>query len=304
MELNRRSFLGLRIPGTVSAQGGPEVSPRSSGEGEESSHGVLVDITKCTGCRACVVACKQWNHLPMMTQPARMTDPDNPPGLDSNSFTTIRTVEVTEPEPETVYWKKQCMHCLDPACQTACIVGALRRKRGSGAVEYDRGKCIGCRYCMVACPFGIPTYQWDKASPWIKKCTFCADRQRDNLQPACCGTCPSGALKFGDRTTLLAEAHERMAANPDAYYKDEEGNFHVYGEEEVGGTAWMYISPVAFDQLDFTQVTDEEVPKNAHKAMGTLPYYALGVIGLMGSIYWVTKRKQKIAAQIREKKEG
>jgi formate dehydrogenase iron-sulfur subunit len=298
VELTRRSFISLPKSSLVSAQNESTVSRRNSSSSEEGGHGVLVDITKCTGCRACVIACKQWNHLKMSTQPDRGKDPDDPPGLNCNSFTTIRTIVSDATDEQPVYWKRQCMHCLEPACQGACIVGALRRNKKTGAVRYDRGKCIGCRYCMVACPFGIPTYEWDDWSPWIKKCTFCYNRQADNLQPACTGTCPTGALKFGNRADLLGEAWQRINdASVGTYHE------HVYGEEEAGGTAWMYISPVAFEDLDFAQITDEPVPRNARKAMGTLPYYAIGVIGLMGAIYWVTKRRQKLAAG-GEKKEG
>jgi formate dehydrogenase iron-sulfur subunit len=208
--------------------------------------------------------------------------------------------------------KIQCMHCLHPACEAACIVGALRRSESTGAVVYDKGKCIGCRYCMVACPFGIPCYQWGDPSPWIKKCTFCSSRQKagenpdsettwvneESLEPACVTTCPTDALVFGKREDLLEEAKRRIAASPGRYYD------HVYGENEVGGTSWMYINSVSPDGLDMPQVSDEPVPRNARKAMGTLPYYAMGVIGLMAAIYWVTKRRQKATAGAGEKKEG
>ena len=298
MELTRRSFIGLPVSGVASDQNDGSLSGRNSGSSGENGHGVLVDITKCVGCRACVIACKQWNHLPMSTTADRGTDQDDPPKLNSNSFTTINTVEVDQPDQEFVYWKRQCMHCNEPGCVGACIVGALR-KHEDGPVIYIQNKCIGCRYCMSACPFGIPTYQWEKASPWIRKCTFCADRQAQNLQPACCGTCPSGALKFGNRRDLIDEAHSRITAQPQLYYD------HVYGEEEVGGTAWMYISPVPFEELHFAQVSDEPAPKNARKAMGTLPYYAGGVIILMAGAYWYTKRRQKLATtKQEEKKEG
>jgi formate dehydrogenase iron-sulfur subunit len=159
---------------------------------------------------------------------------------------------------------------------------------------------------MVACPFGIPCYEWDKPSPWIKKCTFCADRQHGNdeegpLEPACESACPTGALRFFDkRDDAIAEAEARIAASPDRYYN------HIYGQHEAGGTAWMYIFPssVSPDDLDMPQVSDEPVPRNARKTMGTLPYYAIGVIGLMAAIYWVTKRRQKATAGAVEKKEG
>jgi len=233
--------------------------------------------------------------------------------LSAKTFTFMRYREIGDGDDlKWAFVKIQCMHCLEPACQGACIVGALKREAKTGAVLYDRGKCIGCRYCMIACPFGIPTYQWEKTSPWIKKCTFCADRQHGNeaegsREPACESACPTGALKyFEKRDDAIAEAEARFAADPDRYYKDEDGNLHVYGQHEAGGTGWMYIFPssVTPDDMDMPDVTDEPVPRNARKAMGTLPYYAIGVIGLMAAIYWVTKRRQKAAAGAGEKKEG
>ena len=273
------------------------------------SKGVLYDGTRCIGCRGCSVACKVWNNL-RADLDAKGTVEGGIPGkavVSDKTFTFMRFREV-EAEDGGLKWafvKIQCMHCLHPACQTACIVGALRRNDETGAVTYNRGKCIGCRYCMVACPFGIPCYEWDRPSPWIKKCTFCADRQEgSDREPACVKTCLTDALIFGEREELIEEARRRFAAEPDRYWRDEDGEHHIYGEEEAGGTAWMYINSVSPADLDLPEVTDEEVPENAHKAMGTLPYYAVGVIGLMTAIYWVTKRKQKIAAGSHDKKEG
>ena len=279
------------------------------------SKGVLYDGTRCIGCRACSVACKSWNRKP--------DDPEEKVSvqggiegkavLSYKTYTFMRYREVGEGDDfKWAFVKIQCMHCEHPACVTACIVGALRKDGETGAVVYDRGACIGCRYCMVACPFGVPTYEWDRPSPWIKKCTFCADRQNGNdsepggvLHPACVTTCPTGALHFFEgtedvsgRDQAIEEAHRRIDASPGRYYD------HVYGENEAGGTDWIYISNVAPEDLDLPEVTDESVPTNAHKAMGTLPYYAAGVIGLMAAVYWVTKRKQKIAAGSHDKKEG
>ena len=275
------------------------------------SKGVLYDGTRCIGCRACSVACKVWNNLRADTS-SQGTVEGGIPGqahVSDKTFTFMRFREVEdETAPGGMKWamaKIQCMHCLHPACQTACIVGALRRNSETGAVTYNRGKCIGCRYCMVACPFGIPCYEWDRPSPWIKKCTFCADRQEgSDREPACVNTCLTDALIFGEREELIEEARRRFAAEPDRYWRDENGEHHIYGEEEAGGTAWMYINSVSPADLDMPDVTDEEVPENAHKAMGTLPYYAAGVVGLMAAVYWVTKRKQKIAAGSHDKKEG
>ena len=214
MELTRRSFISLPKSGLVSAQNESPAKPLKSSSSDESAHGVLVDITKCTGCRACVIACKQWNHLKMSTQPDRQKDPDNPPGLDSNSFTTIRTIVSDATAEEPVYWKRQCMHCLEPACAGACIVGALRRSGKTGAVKYDTGKCIGCRYCMVACPFNIPKYEWEKTSPWIRKCTFCSDRLAEGRVPACIKVCPTNVMFFGNYEDVKTEAQKRLKENP------------------------------------------------------------------------------------------
>jgi formate dehydrogenase iron-sulfur subunit len=285
----------------------------SSSEGGSS---VLFDGTRCIGCRGCSVACKSWNRKPDDLDLEKVSVEGGIEGkanLSAKTFTFMRYREIGEGDDlKWAFVKIQCMHCLNPACEAACIVGALRREGGTGAVVYHREKCIGCRYCMVACPFGIPTYEWDKVSPWIKKCTFCADRQHGNdaegsREPACESACPTGALKFFEkRDDAIAEAEARFAADPDRYYKDEDGNLHIYGQHEAGGTGWMYIFPssVSPDDMDMPQVSNESVPRNSRKAMGTLPYYAIGVIGLMAAIYWVTKRRQKATAGAGEKKEG
>jgi formate dehydrogenase iron-sulfur subunit len=278
----------------------------SSSEGGSS---VLFDGTRCIGCRSCSVACKSWNRKPedMEEKVSVEGGIEGKATLSAKTFTFMRYREIGEGDDfKWAFVKIQCMHCLSPACEAACICGAIRREGGTGAVVYHREKCIGCRYCMVACPFGIPTYEWDKWSPWIKKCTFCADRQHGNeaevsREPACESACPTGALRFFEkRDDAIAEAEARIAASPNRYYD------HIYGQHEAGGTGWMYIFPssVSPEDMDMPDVTDEAVPKNARKAMGTLPYYAMGVIGLMAAIYWVTKRRQKATAGAGEKKEG
>ncbi len=151
------------------------------------SKGVLYDVTRCIGCRGCQVACKQWNELPGQATTNAGTR-ENPPKLNAYAYTKIHFTEGNNAEGlQYDFVKQQCMHCQHPACVQACIVGALE-KHADGPVTYDNNKCIGCRYCQVACPFGIPSFEWDKAMPWIKKCTFCADRQGGGLKPACVTT--------------------------------------------------------------------------------------------------------------------
>jgi len=250
------------------------------------------------------VACKSWNKNPadLEKKPSVEGGIEGKAVVSDKTFTFMRFREIGEGDDlKWAFAKIQCMHCLKPGCETACIVGALHRSKATGAVSYDKGKCIGCRYCMVACPFGIPTYEWEKRMPWIRKCTFCSDRLNEaenGMAPACVTACPTRALVFGDRDELIEEAHRRIEAAPGKYYD------HVYGEKEVGGTAWMYISSVDMTELDLPWLSEEAVTKNARTAMSTLPYYATGMLVLMASIFFITKRKQKIAAGKHEEKKG
>ncbi|UCB43654.1 MAG: 4Fe-4S dicluster domain-containing protein [Dehalococcoidales bacterium] len=249
------------------------------------SKAVLCDANKCIGCRACQVACKQWNEMPGETT-TNTGSYENPPKTTAYTLTKVHFSEADyDGKFHWVFTKIQCMHCEHPACAAACLVGAFQ-KTEEGPVLYDDHKCIGCRYCMVACPFGIPAYQWDDPTPWVRKCTFCADRQTGGLKPACVTACPSGALKFSERDALIAEAHQRIAAEPSKYVN------HVYGEEEVGGTSWLYLSPVPFDMLGMPVVGSEAVTVNVERAMGAVPPVLVGVAALMSGIYWLVKRRQ------------
>jgi len=275
------------------------------------AYGVLFDGTRCIGCRACSVACKSWNENSAKVEKKTSVEGgiQGKAVVSSDTFTFMRYREIGEGDDfKWAFTKIQCMHCLKPGCATACIVAALHRDKQTGAVTYDKGKCIGCRYCMVACPFGIPTYEWEKRMPWIRKCTFCSDRLNEaenGMAPACVTACPTRALVFGDRDELIEEAHRRIdeskADDPAGVGKYVD---HVYGEKEVGGTAWMYISCVDMTELDLPWLSEEPVTKNARTAMSLLPYYATGMLALMAGIYFITKRKQKIAAGKHEEKKG
>lgn len=248
--------------------------------------GVLYDATKCIGCRGCQTACKQWNEMPSR-ETTNTGSIENPPQLSAYNLTKIHFTEVEDNGKfHWVFNKLQCMHCEHPACVTACPVSALQ-KRPEGAVTYDDSRCFGCRYCMVACPFGIPTFQWDTPTPWIRKCTFCFNRQSGGLLPACVTTCPTGALKFGEREELITEAHSRIQAEPGKYVD------HVYGEHEVGGTSWLYLSPIPFEKLGFSALQSEPVVANADRAMGLVLPVLGGMAVLMTGIYWLQKRREQ-----------
>ena len=254
------------------------------------SKAMLTDLTRCIGCRSCQVACKQWNGLPAET--TRQTGTyENPPRLSAKTWTWVQVREV-EYNGKLVwsFARRQCMHCEEPACAAACIVGALR-KTAEGPVVYDDYKCIGCRYCTLACPFGVPTFDWDKAVPYIHKCEMCADRQAAGMVPACAKACPTGAIAFGERDELLQEARARIQAHPDKYVD------HIYGETEVGGTSMLYISNVPFDKIGFLSLGPEPIPRYANVAMAAVPPAILVVSAAMGGIYWITKRRNQMMSQ-------
>ncbi len=232
---------------------------------------ILTDLTKCVGCEACVWACKEINELP------------RDDGARKLSATTWTVVE----EHNGVFVRHQCMHCVDPACASVCPVAALQ-KTPEGAVIYDETRCIGCRYCMVGCPFGIPKYEWDSPLPRVQKCILCFEKRlKEGRQPACTEACPTKATVFGDRDELVREAQRRIRAHPDRYVD------HIYGLHEAGGTSVLYISGVPFEALGFkVTLRDDPYPRLTWEILSKLPN-VVGVGGvLMFGIWWVVNRRE------------
>ncbi|MGQ9572116.1 MAG: 4Fe-4S dicluster domain-containing protein [Dehalococcoidia bacterium] len=253
---------------------------------------ILYDAFRCTGCRGCQVACKQWNDLP--AEVTRNTGSyQNPPRVSADTWLIMefREVEDGDGPGRWAFRRYACMHCLHPACVSACPVGALY-KTDEGPVLYHADRCIGCRYCMLACPFNVPTFQWGKGlfeGAEIKKCTFCIDRLSAGLEPACVHTCPAAALMFGDREELLAVAEARIREHPERYVN------HVYGKDEAGGTSLLYIGPVRFEELGMPEVGSAPIQEDAEALMTkATPAVLVGMLVGLSGIYWVVKRRQEM----------
>ena len=270
------------------------------------SKSILVDTTRCIGCGACAAACKMVNGLlPEEAGAAK--------GQLGNSLTegdlvafaqghgevggelSANALNVVE-EHGAVFVRRFCMHCLDPTCVSVCPVGAMR-KTAAGPVIYEADRCMGCRYCMMACPFGTPRYEWNVTRPKVKKCTMCASRQAKGLQPACTEVCPVQAGIFGEREELLREAENRLKQKPSGYVQ------HIYGKEEVGGTSVLYLSAVPFEQLGFpAHVPLDALPMYTYRVLAKIPNLVTLGGALLGGIWWITNRREEVARA--EKRDG
>jgi formate dehydrogenase beta subunit len=264
MKVRRREFLKLGVATAAAVAEAAVTPPRARGAVPEGQpcQAMLYDATRCIGCRACQTACRQGLGLAPSNDDEGLYD--QPIDLSSTCPTVISLYR-NEDGAEWSFVKHQCMHCLDPGCASACLVNALERTP-DGAVVYDVSKCIGCRYCMIACPFEVPTFEYDKAVPAIRKCTFCYDRTATGVLPRCVEACPTGAIRFGDREALLREARSRIHEEPDRYVD------HIYGEHEAGGTAALYLAGVAFDKLGFpANLSDRPIPDLTKTFLNSVP---------------------------------
>lgn len=284
---SRRSFLKLFGAGGAMAllSANPAQAAEVVGQlRKEEAMGVLVDTTLCVGCRLCETACNEVNGLPKPKVAFEDDDSlfdqhrDSTPTAFTvvNKYTTSKGVEITR--------KQQCMHCIEPACSSACIIRAME-KRTNGAVTYRDDLCLGCRYCMIACPFDVPKFEYSKASPLIKKCTFCFERQERGELPGCVEACPQEALKFGRRPELLEEARKRIHDTPDAYVH------HIYGEHEAGGTSWLYLAGAPFETLGLPELSNQDYPELTSGAMGTVPAVLLIWPALLAGFHYLSHHK-------------
>jgi formate dehydrogenase iron-sulfur subunit len=283
-DLSRRSLLKGAI-GSVAAACLPRSMAQAASKvfSKSEAFAVLVDLTRCIGCRACVRGCQTANDLNAPKEALSIEHADQ--RLDPTF--QLWTVVNKEGTDVTRNVKRQCMHCLEPACVSACPVAALHQT-DAGPVIYRENRCIGCRYCMIACPFDVPRFEWNNGlTPVIGKCQFCAQQKLfKGLLPGCVESCPTGALKFGKRDDLLFEAKARIRSRPDLYVD------HIFGENEVGGTSWLYISDVPFDQLGFKKnLSNRPLPTYTWDVVSWIPAIAAVLASLFGVLAATLSRK-------------
>ncbi|RJX16444.1 4Fe-4S dicluster domain-containing protein [Candidatus Bathyarchaeota archaeon] len=294
-KLSRRNFLKAAVTGAGLAA--LFTSPITLSKAEETVNSynkkpkaMLIDVRKCIGCKACQVACKVWNKLPAEETAITEDEYTNPTSFSANTWCYVKFSEVKD-EAGNVSWRMasvRCMHCLEPTCVSVCPTKALK-KLPEGPVIYDPNRCIGCKYCVEACPWHVPHF--DEERKVIGKCIFCVDRIKEGMVPACVANCQTGALQFGDRDEILEKAH-----NSGAQY--------IYGEKEAGGTSMIFVSDVPFEKLGFPKVPHE--PISTYKTDLLKSISGIGVatfiISLVG--YFGVKMLVKRKAQVKASSKG
>ena len=281
--VSRRKFLKAAgaAAGIAAAPG-----PAAAGTGpRDFDHAIakLYDATRCIGCRSCLRACRKANNLPPSPGEIEGVDFDQPVDLSPNNWMVIQAYKQaaeagTTKSERWSFIKKNCMHCNVPACASACPVAALE-KTPAGPVVYHEDRCIGCRYCLLACPFSVSRYEWVDRMPRVRKCVLRLD---------CVHACPVGALQAGGRRDLIREAHRRIEQNPGRYVD------HVYGEHEAGGTSYLILSGVPLEKLGLPMLSSTVRSSYAEALMGSLPGLIIGLGLFLGGLYQLEKRQRRV----------
>lgn len=293
--MRRRKFLALMGAAGVGLALGKTPAHAASNahfEGYPDAKAVLFDATRCIGCRKCEEACNKVNKLPAPAKPfTDLTVLDTERRTSAKAHTVVNKYMPAGAK-GPVFRKIQCNHCQEPACASACFVRAFK-KNPDGSVTYDASVCVGCRYCIMACPFNVPTYEYDEPlTPRVMKCTMCHPQitAGELSMPGCVGACPKEALAYGKRADLLKIAHARIATFPDRYVD------HVYGEREMGGTNWLYLSGVPFKELGMREdLGVTSAPEMTSGALTVVPMVAALWPALLGGIWAISKSNEKTA---------
>jgi len=243
---------------------------------KEDQKALLIDITLCAGCRDCMAACMQEHGFE--------ADPFEVNKLSATAYTVLK-----ESPDGSWFTRQMCRHCVEPSCASVCPVGAIQ-KTDLGPVVYAASKCLGCRYCIQACPHDVPRYEWGKAVPAVAKCDMCDERIREGGVPACAEACLYGGTTFGDREELLAEARRRVNEDPDIYYP------HICGDEELGGSCVIILSPVPLTDLGVADgFPARPLPELTAEALARVPGIVVMGGALMFAISWITRRRAEVA---------
>jgi Fe-S-cluster-containing dehydrogenase component len=286
MTIARRTILRGAAAGAAAAVAlDAEARPRRAAP--DDGVGLLFDSLRCIGCRACVTRCKEANGLPYDRTVMDGVVYDAPPDLNATTKTVVKLA--FDERGATAFVKAQCMHCVHPACTSVCMIGALQ-KGPKGVVGYDPDRCVGCRYCQVACPFNVPKFEWSKAAPKIVKCELCRHRWPEGKGAACADACPRGAVLFGPLAELRAEARRRVDEIPGRYLP------RIYGEHEGGGTQVLVLSAVPFERLGLPALDDAPVPELGEAVQAGIYKGFLAPAALYAALAAVVWRNRKRSA--------
>lgn len=280
MGIDRRNF--FRVLGVTGASlaMGEQLGAKPKNQNEVEFYGILYDSTRCVGCQSCEYACAESNGLP---EPVGAPEVGIIRKTDETRRTVVNAYDTSKGE---IYVKRQCMHCNQPACAAACLTQAMYKTK-EGPVIWRGEKCMGCRYCMVSCPFDVPKFEYHSANPKITKCDMCFDRLQEGQVPACVENCPAEAIVFGTRRELIKEARRRIHENPEAYVD------HIYGEHEAGGAGFLYLSPVPFEELGFnTKIQTTSYPELSKGFLYSVPTVFILWPALLLGIREATKNNQ------------
>ncbi len=309
MSITRRGLVGglLTSAGLLAATGAKAGDPTKRFTGYQGRYGLLHDTTLCIGCRSCEVACYEINDIAERQQRwGKKKDPPKPVGdmsvfdkkrhSSDASYTIVNRYREAKGGNPAVFRKHQCMHCNEPCCAAVCFVGAFK-KTPEGPVEYDPSVCVGCRYCVMACPYYALSYEYDDPfTPRVVRCTMCLPRIRQGKLPGCASACPTGAIIFGERKKLLQIAHQRIRKQP-ARYLD-----HVFGQHEFGGTSWLVLAGIPFGKLGLPEdATHRPLPELIDGALSTVPLIVSMWPALLLGMHAFSKRKEKLSQQELEK---
>ncbi len=290
--MDRRHFFTTIGAASTACLAGSDSNASEFNPDDDNVLGVLTDVTACIGCRKCEWACNDVNNLPVQSlesfeDKSVFKEKRRP---DAGHYTIVNEYPGPEGSDNPLWVKFQCMHCNDPACYSACLVSAFT-KNENGAVTYNADRCMGCRYCMVACPYQIPTYEYDVAlNPKVQKCTLCFHRtSKEGGVPGCVEICPTQCMTFGKRKDVLEVAKSKIAENPDKYVD------HVYGEHEVGGSSWVYISSKPFNEIGLPELPNESPPRLTESIQhGIFKNFIpqIGLFAALGTVATIFNSKQ------------